>query len=162
MLFDSSTLQWCGETRPSVVHVMRQLRWRIRPHKDTVDELVQLWRDGTLAGAPSSETARAAALFMGWFQRLVLLNSRDPFYAAKSYAANPKPLSTAILNCTQCDDPCHDLCHVTLSHTYTVDAEAAPTHRALHAYSSKCETRAEAPLNTPINRRVHTPQYPQI
>jgi len=71
-----------------------------------------------------------------------------------------KPISPDHISRSQCNS----LCHVTLSHTYTVDVKAAPPHRAPHTYSSKTGQKPELrPHTTHQSReRRDTQQYPNM
>ena len=51
---------------------------------------------------------------------------------------------------------CNSLCHVTLSHTYTVGAKAAPPHRAPHTHSSKTSQKPELRPHTTHQSRERT------
>jgi hypothetical protein len=55
---------------------------------------------------------------------------------------------------------CNSLCHVTLSHTYTVDAKAAQPHRAPHTFSSKTGQKPELRPHTTDQSKER--KYPTI
>ncbi len=94
---------------------------------------VDVWRNRTSMASPLTRWCVWALRNMGLDLDWLYCENKTPFTLCFFLSTRAYPIFPNHISGSQCNS----LCHVTLSHTYTVNDKATLPHRVTHTYSSK-------------------------